>query len=188
MEPIFLPAHRLAASVRRGEFGCLELLDQFLARVERLDSRINAVVVRDFERARQRARWLDNQSDKCGALFGVPMTVKESFDIAGLPTTWGVPAERHSLARNNALAVDRLVSAGAVIFGKTNVPFQLADWQSYNDIYGVTNNPWNLSLSPGGVVGRLGCGAGGWSDRVGTRQRHWVVHPQPGALLRRLRP
>ena len=81
------------------------------------------------------------------------MTVKESFDIAGLPTTWGVPAERNSIARGNALAVDRLLAAGAVVFGKTNVPLLLADWQSYNEIYGTTNNPWDLTRSPGGSSG-----------------------------------
>ena len=81
------------------------------------------------------------------------MTVKESFDIAGLPTTWGVPAERDSIAGRNALAVDRLIEAGAVVFGKTNVPLLLGDWQSYNEIYGATNNPWDLSRSPGGSSG-----------------------------------
>ena len=81
------------------------------------------------------------------------MTVKESFDIAGLPTTWGVPAERDFIAGRNALAVDRLLGAGAVVFGKTNVPLLLSDWQSYNAIYGATNNPWDLARSPGGSSG-----------------------------------
>lgn len=153
MDPTFLPAHLLAALVRAGKIGCLELLDHFIARVERLDPTINAVVVRDFDRTRARARVLDNDPSRVGALFGVPMTVKESFDITGLPTTWGVPEERDSIAERNALAVDRLEAAGAVIFGKTNVPLLLADWQSYNAIYGTTNNPWDLTCSPGGSSG-----------------------------------
>ncbi|HEY6430660.1 MAG TPA: amidase [Acetobacteraceae bacterium] len=153
MDLSFLPASRLATLARSGEISCVELLDHCVTRIERLDGRINAVVVRDFDRARGRAKALDNQRDKSGALFGVPMTVKESFDIAGLPTTWGVPAERNSVARRNALAVERLQNAGAVVFGKTNVPLLLADWQSYNEIYGTTNNPWDLARSPGGSSG-----------------------------------
>ena len=153
MNPTFLPATRLAAMLRAREIGCRELLDHYIARVERLDSRINAVVVRDFERARARAAKLDNAADRSAPLFGVPMTIKESFNIAGLPTTWGVPAYRDSIAGSNALAVDRFLDAGAVLFGKTNVPLMLADWQSYNAIYGTTNNPWNPALSPGGSSG-----------------------------------
>ncbi len=153
MDPAFLPAHALASLVKSGQVGCLELLDHMVARVERLDPRINAVVVRDFERARERARVLDNTADRAAPLFGVPMTVKESFDIAGLPTTWGVPAMRESIARSDALAVQRIKAAGAVIFGKTNVPLLLGDWQSYNAIYGTTNNPWNTDRVPGGSSG-----------------------------------
>ena len=155
MDPTFLPAKRLAALVRRGEIGCLELLDHFIARVERHDGRTNAVVVRDFDRARRRARALDRKrkAGGTGKLFGVPMTVKESFDVAGLPTTWGVPEFRNTKAATNALAVERLLAAGAVPFGKTNVPLRLGDWQSYNAIYGTTNNPWDLTRSPGGSSG-----------------------------------
>jgi amidase len=153
MDPTFLSATSLAVLLRAGDIGCLELLDHYIARVERLDPRINAVVVRDFDRARQRARALDQQPDRSAPLFGVPMTIKESFNVAGLPTTWGAPSYRDNLATANALAVDRLLDAGVVLFGKTNVPLMLADWQSYNAIYGTTNNPWNLALSPGGSSG-----------------------------------
>jgi amidase len=149
----FAPANRIATLIRRREVGCLEALDYFIDRVERLDSRLNAVVVRDFDRARKRARALDRQRDDRGRLHGVPMTVKESFNVAGLPTTWGVPAEKDNIAEQDALAVQRLRGAGAVLFGKTNVPMLLADWQSYNDIYGTTNNPWNPALAPGGSSG-----------------------------------
>ena len=91
MDPTFLSATQLAASLRARQIGCLELLDHYIARIERLDPRINAVVVRDFDRARARARALDAQADRSAPLFGVPMTVKESFDVAGLPTTRGHP-------------------------------------------------------------------------------------------------
>ncbi|MDE2199928.1 MAG: amidase [Rhodospirillales bacterium] len=152
-ELAFLPARKLAAMVRRGEIGCVELLEHAVARVERHDGAINAVVVRDFERARKRARLLDRKGAADAPLRGVPMTVKESFDIAGLPTSWGVVEQRGNIAAGNALAVDRLQAAGAVVFGKTNVPRMLADWQSFNDVYGVTGNPWNLAHSPGGSSG-----------------------------------
>jgi amidase len=155
MDLSFQSAKKLAALVRRGEVGCLELLDYFIARVERLDGRTNAVVVRDFDRARKRARALDRKrkQDGKGTLFGVPMTVKESFDIAGLPTTWGLPELNDTIAKQDALAVERLQAAGAVVFGKTNVPLRLMDWQSYNAIYGTTNNPWDLTRVPGGSSG-----------------------------------
>jgi amidase len=151
----FQSAKKLAALVRRGDIGCLELLDHFIDRVERLDGRTNAVVVRDFDRARKRARALDRRrkQDGKGPLLGVPMTVKESFDIAGLPTTWGIPELNDTIANKDALAVERLQAAGAVVFGKTNVPLWLADWQSYNATYGTTNNPWDLTRVPGGSSG-----------------------------------
>ncbi len=154
MDPTFLPAWRLAELTRTGKIGCIELLDHYLGRVERLDGRINAVVARDFERARRRARALD-QADRgnAGPLFGVPMTVKESFDLAGLPTTWGYEERKAHHAEQDALAVQRIEAAGAVVFGKTNVPVSLADWQSYNPVYGATSNPWDTSRTPGGSSG-----------------------------------
>jgi amidase len=148
----FRSAKHLAAMVRKRKIGCVELLDHFIARIERLDTRLNAVVVRDFEAARRRARTLDRMKDPIGPLHGVPMTVKESFDIAGLPTTWGVEALRRT-ATADALAVERLRHAGAVVMGKTNVPPMLEDWQAANPIYGVTNNPWDEARSPGGSSG-----------------------------------
>src|SRR6185437_1166483 len=93
------------------------------------------------------------RGDNWGPLHGVPITVKESYDVAGMPTTWGVPELKTNIPTRNALAVDRLLGAGAVLFGKTNVPLLLSDWQSFNAIYGTTNNPWDLSRSPGGSSG-----------------------------------
>jgi amidase len=149
----FRSAKQLAADLRRKKLGCLELLELYLARVEKHDPAINAVVVRDFDRARRRAREADRalaRGTPWGPLHGVPITVKESYDVAGLPTTWGLPALRDTRAASNSVVVDRLLGAGAVLFGKTNVPMYLADWQSFNAIYGTTNNPWDLARMPGG--------------------------------------
>ena len=159
LEIPFRAAKQLAADIKKKKIGCLELLDLYLARVEKYDGALNAVVVRDFERARTRARAADRALAKrqvWGPLHGVPMTIKESYDVAGLPTTWGVPAYAKNVATRNAVAVDRLLGAGVVLFGKTNVPLFLADWQSYNAIYGSTNNPWDVSRAPGGSSGGSG--------------------------------
>src|ERR1700722_8219937 len=148
-------AGELAQSLVNKEISALELADQFIARIEALDGDLNAVPVRDFARAREAA----GQADAALArgerrpLLGVPVTIKESYNIAGLPTTWGIPAARDFVPQEDALAVARLKSAGAVILGKTNVPLVLGDWQSYNDIYGATNNPWDKTRTPGGSSG-----------------------------------
>jgi len=156
LEIPFRTAKQLAADIRKKKIGCLELLDLYLARVEKYDGALNAVVVRDFDRARSRARAADRalaRRQVWGPLHGVPMTIKESYDVAGLPTTWGVPANAKNVATKNAVVVDRLLGAGVVLFGKTNVPLFLADWQSYNAIYGTTNNPWDVTRAPGGSSG-----------------------------------
>jgi amidase len=152
----FRSATQLAAHIRTKKIGCLELLDLYLARVARYDPALNAIVVRDVDGARRRARAADRalaKGQRWGPLHGVPMTIKESYDVAGLPTTWGVPALRDNVARTNAVVVDRLLASGVVLFGKTNVPLYLADWQSFNAIYGTTNNPWDVTRAPGGSSG-----------------------------------
>jgi amidase len=151
-EIAFSSASHLAALIRQRELSCLELLDHFIDRVERLDGKLNAVVVRDFERARLEARRLDSATIT-GPLHGVPITIKEGIDVAGLPTSYGIPYFAGNMAKVDSVAVARLKAAGAVIFGKTNVPAGLADWQTYNEVYGSTGNPWNLSHSPGGSSG-----------------------------------
>ena len=145
----------LVAALAARSISALELTDHVIARIEALDGKLNAVVVRDFERGREAARTADAAlaRGERRPLLGVPMTIKESFDIVGLPTTWGVPDFRNFIPHEDALAVARVKAAGAVILGKTNVPFLLGDWQSYNDIYGTTNNPWNLDRTPGGSSG-----------------------------------
>jgi amidase len=148
-------AGELARSLEKKEVSALELTDQFIARIEALDGDLNAVPVRDFARAREAAKTADAAFARGESmrLLGVPVTIKESYNIAGLPTTWGIPAFKDFVAQEDALAVTRLKGAGAVILGKTNVPLSLADWQSYNDIYGATNNPWDKARTPGGSSG-----------------------------------
>jgi amidase len=145
----------LMAALQARKVSALELTDLAIARIERLDRLVNAVVVHDFERARDAARMADAALSRgeTGALLGVPTTVKESFNIAGLPTTWGIPHFKHFKPKEDALVVARVKKAGAVILGKTNVALRLSDWQSYNDIYGTTNNPWDLGRTPGGSSG-----------------------------------
>ena len=126
-----------------------------IGRIERHDGKINAVCVRDFERGLDAARAADaaRARGETRPLLGIPMTIKESLNIAGLPTTWGFPAQKDFKPQEDALAVSRVKDAGGVILGKTNVPIALGDWQSYNEIYGTTNNPFDLGRTPGGSSG-----------------------------------
>lgn len=143
------------AALKARRISATELLEQTIARIEAHDDRINAVPVRDFDRARAAAQEADAALAKGEQrpLLGVPITVKESFDVAGLPTTWGAPAARDWRPQTDAVMVSRLKAAGAVVAGKTNVPLHLADWQAYNEVYGVTKNPYDLGRSPGGSSG-----------------------------------
>lgn len=146
----------LARRIREGEVSAEVALDYFIDRVERLDGPLNAVVVRRFDEARERAREADKalaNGDLWGPLHGVPMTIKETFERAGWPTTAGVRELRDHVSEITSPAVRRLLDAGAVIFGKTNIPAYAADLQSYNEIYGTSNNPWNIDLTPGGSSG-----------------------------------
>jgi amidase len=151
----FRTAAELAALLQARQVSAVELLDRAIARIAAFDGKLNAVVVRDFERARTAAA----EADKALArgdrrpLLGVPMTVKESFNVAGLPTTWGIPGTERIPVQEDAVAVARLKAAGAVVLGKTNVSLMLGDWQSYNSVYGTTVNPWNPARTPGGSSG-----------------------------------
>jgi len=146
----------LAKQVRDGKIGCLELLEIFLERTARYNPALNAIIVLEEEKARTRAREADAalaRGEVWGPLHGVPMTIKESFNVAGTPTTWGVPDHKDNIAAEDALSVTRMKAAGVTLFGKTNVPLLLGDWQSFNIIYGTTNNPWDVTRSPGGSSG-----------------------------------
>ena len=154
MELAFAAATEIAARIRDGQLGALEAADYFIDRIERLDAITNAVAVRDFDRARAAARRLDRlpAADR-GPLHGVPMTVKEAYHVAGLPTTFGYPALRRNVPDWDADLVARCKAAGAVLLGKTNMAFGGADFQSYNDVYGTTSNPWDPARTPGGSSG-----------------------------------
>jgi amidase len=155
-DPAWLSGRQLAARIRRGDVSSLEALDALVARIERVNPAINAIVCTDLPRARRLARAADRARAKgaaLGPLHGVPMTVKESFDVPGLPTTVGFPEHRENRPQRPALVVERLEAAGAIVFGKTNVPVAMADWQSFNPVYGTTRNPWNTDRVPGGSSG-----------------------------------
>ncbi|WP_344578851.1 amidase [Nonomuraea roseoviolacea] len=169
MEWSYRTAEELMAALRAGEVTSVELTDEAIARIERDDKAINAICVPDFDRARAAARDAD-QARARGEdrpLLGIPVTVKESYDMAGLPTTWGMPPHRNHVPAEDAVQVSRLKAAGAVVLGKTNVPLGLQDIQSFNDIYGTTNNPWDHTRTSGGSSGgsaaALACGFGALS-------------------------
>ncbi|HEX4222993.1 MAG TPA: amidase [Pseudonocardiaceae bacterium] len=148
-------AEELVAALRAGELTSVQLTDEAIAGIERDDKLINAICVPDFDRARDAARAAD-QARARGEdrpLLGIPVTVKESYDMAGLPTTWGMPQHRDHVPTDDAVQVSRLKDAGAVILGKTNVPEGLRDIQSFNEIYGTTNNPWDHDRGSGGSSG-----------------------------------
>ena len=148
-------ATELAAAMDAGEVSAVELTQAAIERIEQYDAPINAISVRDFDRALAAAREADARRARgeVSPLLGVPITVKDSFNVAGLPTTWGIPPFKDFIPTEDAVAVARLRAAGAVILGKTNVPFALGDLQTYNTIYGTTNNPWDPTRTPGGSSG-----------------------------------
>src|SRR5271170_7026996 len=140
MDLHFQSAAAIAQLIRDRKISAAEALEYFLARTEKYNPRLNAIVWRDAERARECARAADSalaRGEIYGPLHGVPMTIKESYNVAGSPTTWGDPKLRDNVTETSALAVERLKKAGVVLFGKTNVPLMLADHQSYNEIYGT---------------------------------------------------
>ncbi len=149
-------ATELVADIAAGEISSRELTEHYIDRIERYDGAVNAVVVRDFEGALAAADEADAQlarGERRGPLHGLPMTVKEAYDVTGMPTTWGIPLLANNIATSDAAYVTRLKEAGAHLLGKTNVPLNLADFQSYNEIYGQTGNPWDVGRTPGGSSG-----------------------------------
>ena len=151
----FKTAVELSSALAAKKVSAVELAQDTIARIERHDAKINAVCVRDFSRGLDAARAADAAlaRGETKPLLGLPMTVKESYNVAGLPTTWGFPAQKDFTPPEDALSISRVKEAGGVILAKTNVPVALADWQSYNDVYGTTNNPFDLTRTPGGSSG-----------------------------------
>ncbi len=149
-------ALKQVAAIRSGTISAAELLEMYLERVRRLNPKLNAVVHIDAQSARTRAAQADEalaNNRSWGPLHGLPITVKDTFEVAGMPCTSGSPRLKAHVPSRNADVVQSLVDAGAVIFGKTNVPLFGGDFQSYNDVYGQSNNPWDTGKTPGGSSG-----------------------------------
>ncbi len=200
----FRTASDLCGLLRRGELASRELLELQLERVAKHNPRINAVVTLDAERARTQADAADRalaQGQVLGALHGLPITIKDSFETEGLRTTCGAPELAEHVPTRDAIAVARLRAAGAIVFGKTNTPYMTSDWQSYNEVFGTTRNPWNLERTPGGSSGgasaavaagftalELGSDIGGsirvpshWSGVFGHKPSYGII-PQRGHI------
>lgn len=149
-------ASELLRELSQGKQSSLELLEFLLARIERENGAINAVVASDPEGARARAREADAaraRGESWGPLHGLPMTIKDSIEVVGMPTTSGAPELAGHFPKCNADTAQRLIDAGAIVFGKTNLPLYAGDFQSYNAVYGTTCNPWDLERGPGGSSG-----------------------------------
>ncbi|MCP4756441.1 MAG: amidase [Proteobacteria bacterium] len=152
----FQSATKLALAIREKRVGSAELLEIYIERYERLNSRLNAIVATGFEAARERARQADealSKGENWGPLHGLPMTIKDCIEVDGLRATWGSPLFKDYVSPRNADVVQPLLDAGAVVFGKTNIPLFAMDTQSFNEVYGQTNNPWDVARTPGGSSG-----------------------------------
>ena len=152
----FSTATELLEALGGGQISSVELTGLFIERIQAHDKKINAVVVRCFDEALAAAKVADDQracGHAVGPLQGLPITIKESYNLTGTPTTWGIPQFKGNVAPSDSESVCRYKAAGAHFIGKTNVPRELADFQSYNDIYGQTNNPYKLDRTPGGSSG-----------------------------------
>ena len=146
----------MAQAIREHKITSLELTKHVLERIELHNPRLNAIVTLMREEALERSRAADKAlrgGDLWGPLHGVPITIKDCFEISGVRTTSGSPSLKDHVPENDAVAVARLRAAGGIILGHTNVPIMAGDWQSYNKIFGTTNNPWNLERTPGGSTG-----------------------------------
>ena len=152
----FLPANALALAIRQGEITSSEVLEAHLQRISKFNPALNAVVTIDVEQARARARKLDEALDRgevIGLLHGVPVTIKDAFATEGLRTTFGHRFMSRHVPQRNATVVKRLLDAGAVVLGKTNIPELSWDWQTNSPIFGRTNNPFDHGCTPGGSGG-----------------------------------
>ncbi len=145
----------MLAALAARKISALELLEASLSRQQALHGRLNAVVATSLERALEHARAIDERRAKgepLGPLAGLPMTIKDTFDAVGLPASSGLAA-LHRRVAEDADTVHHVKTAGAVVWGKTNVPVMAGDWQTFNGLYGTTNNPWDEARTPGGSSG-----------------------------------
>jgi amidase len=152
----FATALTATAAIKAKQVSSLELTRRMFARIDKYNPELNAFAYQMREQALAQARAADatlSRDDEVGPFHGVPICVKESFGVKGEPDTWGIVALKGSKAHANSAVVQRLLDSGAVLLGGTNVPLNLMDWQTFNDIYGTTNNPWDLTRTPGGSSG-----------------------------------
>lgn len=149
-------ATELADLIAAGRVSAVQVVQAHIARIERVNPRLNAVVVARFEQAMDEARAADARQARgelLGPLHGVPITIKECLDLVGTPSTFGMPSRRHDYPAADDPYVRRLREAGAIVLGKTNVPQALIYNESSNALYGRTNNPWDVRRTPGGSSG-----------------------------------
>lgn len=152
----FASAHALLAALRDGQVSATALVEFHLARITRYNPQLNAIVIPNYEQARQRAAEADavrRRGESHGALHGLPLTIKDSIEVAGLRTTAGITARAEAVSVAHAPLAQRLFDAGGILLGKTNVPPYAGDWQADNPLFGRTNNPWDLSRTSGGSTG-----------------------------------
>lgn len=160
-----LSASQLADALAQGRIGSRELLEHYLARIARRNDAVNAVIALNVEQARRRADEADaatRRGERWGPLHGLPMTIKDTWEVPGMPCTAGAPQYRDHRPQRPAAVVQRLQQAGAIIFGKTNVPYKAVDIQTDNPVHGLSRNPWAPELttggSSGGAAAALACG------------------------------
>jgi len=155
-DPDFGSALAAAAAIRAKKISSVELTQHTFKRIDAFQPRLNAYVYQLREEALSSAKQADERIARnapLGLLHGVPINVKESFGVQGQPCTWGIPELKHSNAPAHSVAVRRLLDAGTILQGATNVPLFLMDTQAFNEIYGRSNNPWDLDRTPGGSSG-----------------------------------
>jgi amidase len=155
-ELVFRTARELAGIIRDRHASAEEVLDAHLRQIAKYNPVLNAVVTLDEEGARRRAREADEalaRGEVWGPLQGVPVTIKDCYETAGVKTTSGFPPLKKHVPTEDATVVARLRAAGAVVMGKTNLSLLAADWQTDNPVFGRTNNPWDLERTPGGSSG-----------------------------------
>lgn len=152
----FASATRLLDLLGSRQVSSVELLDLYLSRIARHNPTYNFVVTFDLDRARSEAQAVDrrrSRGEPLAPLAGLPITIKECFEAVGMPACCGIPALRDHFPAADAEVVAQLRAAGAIIFGKTNLPQGASDWQSFNPVYGLSRNPWDPGRSPGGSSG-----------------------------------
>jgi amidase len=178
-DPLLMAVSQQIALLRSGQMSASELMVLTLKRIDACNPALNAVVHCDAEAAQTGALLADARFKRAEArpLEGLPITIKDAFDVAGMPSTGGSPSLKERVPTVDAVAVQRLRDAGAIIIGKTNVPVFSGDFQTYNPMHGVTNNPWNTDCSPGGS-------SGGAAVAVATGMSSFEIGSDQGSSVR----